>query len=76
MASPGGQEMVGPEGFLSALPPFDSLDDRDFSETLTALEVTYLAAGTRVLRQGGRSAPTSPSSGRAPHCCSGTARRS
>lgn len=57
MASPNGEDTLGPEAFLRALPPFDELDDDAFSETLGALEVTYFTAGTRVLHRGGEVSP-------------------
>ena len=44
---------LGPEAFLRALPPFDQLPPDDFAAAITALEVIYVPAGTRILRRGG-----------------------
>ena len=48
-------EALGPEDFLRSLPPFDQLDEATFARALSALEVTYVARGTRILHQGGES---------------------
>ena len=47
------QEALGPEGFLRTLSPFDELDAETFANVAASLEVTYVAAGTRVLTAGG-----------------------
>ncbi|MFO7961595.1 MAG: DUF294 nucleotidyltransferase-like domain-containing protein [Nitriliruptoraceae bacterium] len=47
------QEALGPEDFLRSLPPFDQLDVATFGRALSALEVTYVARGTRILHRGG-----------------------
>ncbi len=46
-------EALGPEDFLRSLPPFDQLEEAIFEQALSALEVTYVARGTRVLHRGG-----------------------
>jgi CBS domain-containing protein len=46
-------EALGPEDYLRSLPPFDQLDEATFAAALAALEVTYVARGTRVLHRGG-----------------------
>jgi CBS domain-containing protein len=46
-------EAVGPADYLRSLPPFDQLDEATFATALSALEVTYVARGTRVLHRGG-----------------------
>ncbi len=46
-------EALGPEDFLRSLPPFDQLDEATFAKALSALEVTYVARGTRILHRGG-----------------------
>ncbi len=46
-------EALGPEDFLRSLPPFDQLDEATFARALSALEVTYVARGTRLLHRGG-----------------------
>jgi CBS domain-containing protein len=51
--NPRAHEVLGPEGFLRALPPFDRLDDDTFATAIAALEVIYVPAGTRVLRRDG-----------------------
>lgn len=43
---------VGPAGFIRSLPPFDRLDDASLADVVAALEVTYVAAGTRILHHG------------------------
>ncbi len=48
-----GHEVLGPEGFLRALAPFDRLDEESFAATIAALEVIYIPAGTRVLQRDG-----------------------
>ena len=53
VASPHGHELLGPEGFLRALAPFDRLDDDAFAATIASLEVIYVPAGTRVLQRDG-----------------------
>jgi CBS domain-containing protein len=50
-------EALGPEDFLRSLPPFDQLDETTFATALAALEVTYVARGTRVLHRGGEPSP-------------------
>ena len=47
------QEALGPQEFLRSLPPFDQLDEATFATALSALEVTYVARGTRILHRGG-----------------------
>jgi CBS domain-containing protein len=49
----GAPEALGPEDYLRSLPPFDQLDARTFATAVAALEVTYVARGTRVLQRGG-----------------------
>jgi CBS domain-containing protein len=49
----GAPEALGPEEYLRSLPPFDQLDEAIFGRAVTALEVTYVARGTRVLERGG-----------------------
>ena len=47
------QEALSPEGFLRTLSPFDELDAETFANVIASLEVTYVAAGTRILTAGG-----------------------
>jgi CBS domain-containing protein len=47
------EQALGPEGFLRVLPPFDQLDEEAFAAALSALEITYVPAGTRILHRGG-----------------------
>jgi CBS domain-containing protein len=49
----GASEALGPEDYLRSLPPFDQLDEETFAAAVAALEVTYVARGTRVLERGG-----------------------
>jgi CBS domain-containing protein len=51
--SPGAPEALGPADYLRSLPPFDQLDEDTFATAVAALEVTYVARGTRVLQRGG-----------------------
>lgn len=44
---------TSPEGYLRGLAPFDRLDDARFAAAARDLEVTYVAARTRVLARGG-----------------------
>jgi CBS domain-containing protein len=50
-------EALGPEDFLRALPPFDQLEDATFARAVAALEVVYVARGTRILHRGGEPSP-------------------
>jgi len=45
-------EVLGPEGFLRTLAPFDRLDEQALDEAVAALEVIYIPAGTRILQRG------------------------
>jgi CBS domain-containing protein len=47
------QEALGPADYLRSLPPFDQLDETTLTAAVAALEVTYVARGTRVLHRGG-----------------------
>lgn len=49
----GASEALGPADYLRSLPPFDELDDATFAAAVAALEVTYVARGSRVLERGG-----------------------
>jgi len=53
VANPRAHEVLGPEGFLRALAPFDRLDDDAFADAVASLEVIYVPAGTRILERDG-----------------------
>ncbi len=53
MTGPHAHGVLGPEGFLRALPPFDRLEEDAFAAAVAALEVIYIPADTRVLERDG-----------------------
>jgi len=53
LTGPHAHGVLGPEGFLRALPPFDRLEEQAFAAAVAALEVIYVPAGTRILERDG-----------------------